>query len=72
MVPWQLEVIIRFFVGVSINGRYCDSLRTIGWVYVSSIRGFWFDAVTSIPLSWVDYVFYQARPRGRNPTSRLK
>ncbi len=49
---------MRFGVGISINGRYCDSFRTIAWVYLSAVRGFWFDALTSIPLSWVDYEVY--------------
>lgn len=59
MATRQLEVLARFFVGISINGRYCDSFRVIAWTYVSAVRGFWFDAVTSIPLSWVDYEVYQ-------------
>jgi hypothetical protein len=60
--PPQLEVLVRFGVGISINGRYCDTFRTIAWVYLSTLRGFWFDALTSIPLSWVDYEVYKVRP----------
>jgi hypothetical protein len=27
----QLEVLVRFFVGVHINGRYWDDFGTIAW-----------------------------------------
>ena len=59
MVLEQLEVLVRFLVGVHINGRYRDSLQTVAYFYLCSPWRFWFDGVTSIPLTWVDYEVYQ-------------
>ncbi len=61
----QMEILARFFVGIDVNGRYCDEFRLIAWHYAMSPTGLAFDAVTSIPISWVDYVYSEVAPRSR-------
>ena len=51
---------MRFFVGVEIDGIYCDRFPAIAWQYATTPFGLVFDAVTSIPLSWVEWDFLQA------------
>ena len=37
----QVEVAMRFVVGIEVEGVYMDELAVIAWVYVSSVRRFW-------------------------------
>ena len=41
MAGRQVEVALRFFVGIEVEGVYIDDPAVIAWVYVSSIRQFW-------------------------------
>ena len=58
--PWQLEVLYQFFVGsFDETGTYVDDIGTIAKNYVFSYNGFWFDAITSVPWSFLDLYSYQ-------------
>jgi hypothetical protein len=56
----QVEIVLQFFTGsVDLSEKYCDNIRVISAVYLSSLSGFWFDCVTSIPWSFNDLYSYQ-------------
>ncbi len=55
----QLEVLVQFFVGVHGGEQeYIDDWSHVATAYLTSIFGFWFDSVTSIPWSFIDLHFY--------------
>mmetsp|Transcript_30422 Transcript_30422/g.80896 ORF Transcript_30422/g.80896 Transcript_30422/m.80896 type:complete len:577 (-) Transcript_30422:1098-2828(-) len=56
-----IEVLLQFFVGYydEGTGAYVDSLPKVAVYYLSSPFRFWFDAVTSIPFSWIDLKYYR-------------
>mmetsp|Transcript_37941 Transcript_37941/g.100971 ORF Transcript_37941/g.100971 Transcript_37941/m.100971 type:complete len:431 (+) Transcript_37941:34-1326(+) len=59
------EVIVQFFVGYyNDDGKYVDLLHLVAFNYLSSPLRFWFDAVTSIPFSFIDYRAYRDCVRG--------
>ena len=51
----QIDIGLRFVTGAYIDGVYCDSVRTLAWHYLTTPSGFAFDAITSIPFSWLDW-----------------
>jgi hypothetical protein len=51
----QMDIGLRFITGTYIDGAYCDSVRTLAWHYLTTPSGFAFDAITSIPFSWLDW-----------------
>jgi hypothetical protein len=51
----QIDICLRFVTGAYIDGAYCDSVRRLTWHYVTTPSGFAFDAITSIPFSWLDW-----------------
>ena len=51
----QVDICLRFVTGAYIEDVYCDSVSRLAWNYVSSPSGFAFDAVTSVPFSWLDW-----------------
>jgi hypothetical protein len=53
----QLEIILNFFIGYYDAGCYEDSLFAIAKRNLSDPSLFWFDAMTSIPLSYIDLYF---------------
>ena len=53
----QLEIVANFFIGYHEAGCYEDSLYAIARRNLSSLSLFWFDAFTSIPLSYADLYF---------------
>ncbi len=53
----QLEIILNFFIGYHDAGCYEDSLFAIAKRNLSDPSRFWFDAMTSIPLSYIDLYF---------------
>ena len=56
----QFEIAINFLTGFYANEHYCDDVRLIARHYMSSPFRFWFDILTSIPLSWIDWGILQA------------
>ena len=38
---------------------YCDDIKVVAVGNILSPSGFWFDAVTSIPFSYMDLYFHQ-------------
>ena len=51
----QLDIILQFFTGIHNEDlSYCDDMRKIALYNLSSLTGFWFDCVTSIPFSYMD------------------
>ena len=59
----QLEIVISFFVGYhDEDGIYIDNLGKVAKTYLGSFWLFWFDAITSIPFSLIDYRVAQATP----------
>ena len=54
----------QFVLGVYDNGGYIDSFSVIAWRSVTSVTGFWFDCVTSIPWSCIDLHLYLVRHCG--------
>ncbi len=63
--PAQLDVILQFLTGcfVEHNTEYVDSYSRIALRNLTSLKGFWFDCVTSMPWSFMDYYAYQAREK---------
>jgi hypothetical protein len=56
----QLEVVYQFFVGTfDQTGTYEDSFYVIARNYALSYGGLWFDALTSVPWSYLDFYSYQ-------------
>jgi hypothetical protein len=52
----QLEIVISFFVGFyDEDGIYVDNLGKVVRTYLGSFWLFWFDAITSIPFSLIDF-----------------
>ena len=58
---FQVECVTQFVLGVYDNGGYIDSFSVIAWRSVTSVTGFWFDCVTSIPWSCIDLHLYLVR-----------
>jgi hypothetical protein len=55
-----VEIVLQFFTGsMDLSETYCDDFKVIAAKYVSSLGGFWFDVVTSIPWSFNDLYAYQ-------------
>ena len=55
----QCEVLLQFFTGsLDASDRYCDDIRVIAFKYSTSLTGFWFDFVTSLPWSFNDLYSY--------------
>uniref|UniRef100_A0A7S0M6N4 Cyclic nucleotide-binding domain-containing protein n=1 Tax=Cryptomonas curvata TaxID=233186 RepID=A0A7S0M6N4_9CRYP len=53
---FMLEICYRcLLVGRYRGGRYCDDFRMVARSYLASPTSFWFDAATSIPVSWLDW-----------------
>jgi hypothetical protein len=51
----QIEVMLQFFLGVTDKSEvYCDDIRLIALRNLTSLGGFWFDLITSIPWSYFD------------------
>ena len=56
----QMEIVLQFFTGsLDVSEIYCDSLPIIAAKYFSSVGGFWFDFLTSLPWSFNDLYAYQ-------------
>ena len=50
-----MEVVVPFFMGkLDVSDTYCDDIREIARNYVTSLTGFWFDFLTSLPWSFND------------------
>ena len=61
----QAEILLNFFVGYTDeDGVYVDDLGMVARHYLGSFWLFWFDAITSIPFSLIDYRVAQARAEG--------
>ena len=55
----QIEALSRFGVGSYLaNQEYEDDFRVIALGNLTSLSGFWFDCITSIPWSWLDLQIY--------------
>ena len=55
----QVEALLRFGVGSYLaNQEYEDDFRVIALGNLTSLSGFWFDCITSIPWSWLDLQIY--------------
>ncbi len=64
MPPPQLDVVVQFLMGCFVDPDYVDSYSRIALRNLTSLRGFWFDCVTSMPWSYMDFLAYQARAGG--------
>ena len=59
----QLEVALSFFVGTyEKDMSYNDDIKRVAMTNFGTPTAFWFDSVTSIPWSFLDYLVYQAGP----------
>ena len=57
-----MEVVYQFFVGTfDETGTYVDEFQAVARNYAFSYSGFWFDALTSVPWSYLDLYSYQVR-----------
>ena len=60
IVHAKFEAISQFFVGYfDANEKYVDSLLAVALKNFSSLSGFWFDLLTSVPWSYFDMTAYQ-------------
>jgi hypothetical protein len=60
---FQFEAIIQFFLGTfDTDMNYIDDVAKIFKKNLSSLTGFWFDFVTSIPWSCFDLIQYMVDP----------
>ena len=57
----QLEIMLNFFIGFHDAGCYEDGLAAIAKRNLSNYSLFWFDACTSIPLSYLDLYYSKVR-----------
>jgi hypothetical protein len=58
----QIEVAFQFVTGTfDSTETYCDELSFIATRYLTTIRGFWFDCITSVPWSFMDLAVYRVR-----------
>jgi hypothetical protein len=56
----QLEVVYQFFVGTfDETGTYVDEFHVVASSYILSYSGLWFDALTSVPWSYLDLYSYR-------------
>ena len=63
----QFEALSRFAVGTYGHGQvYEDDVGRVVMNNLSSLTGFWFDCVTSIPWSWLDFATYKVRVLQKN------
>ena len=55
----QLEVLSKFFIGKINKSQtvYIDEFRVVAYMNLISI-GFWFDCLTSVPWSYLDFYAY--------------
>jgi hypothetical protein len=44
---------------MDVSEKYCDDFQVIATQYLSSLGGFWFDFVTSLPWAFNDLYTYQ-------------
>ena len=59
----QIEVACHFAIGTfDSTETYCDELRVIVTKYLTTVDGFWFDCITSIPWSFMDFAVYRVLP----------
>jgi hypothetical protein len=66
----QAEVLLQFFVGYHTeDNRYCDDILALARRNLSSLTGFWFDCVTSIPFSFIDLSMYMVPSPARSLTA---
>mmetsp|Transcript_21267 Transcript_21267/g.44670 ORF Transcript_21267/g.44670 Transcript_21267/m.44670 type:complete len:393 (+) Transcript_21267:2-1180(+) len=55
-----LDVIYRFFVGImKSDGTYCDNQKAVALINLASFWLFWFNLITSIPISWMEWFVLQ-------------
>ena len=57
------DIACTFLTGAMIDGRYTDRPGAVAAAYLAAPSGFWFDAVTSIPFSWIDWLVLRACPQ---------
>ena len=65
-----MEVVLNFFVGVyDSEFNYVDKASWVLRKYLTSPMGFWFDALTSIPWSWIDIHSYLVTDLSSSPVA---
>ena len=58
----QIEIVFPFLTGtLDASHTYCDDFQAIAKKYLTSLSGFWFDFLTSLPWSFNDLYSYQVR-----------
>lgn len=56
----QVEIGLQFVTGsMDLSEVYCDDFKVVAMQYLSSLGGFWFDFITSLPWSFNDLYAYQ-------------
>ncbi len=59
----QIEIALQFFTGsLDISETYCDDISIVAAKYMSSMSGFGFDFLTSLPWSFNDLYAYEVNP----------
>ncbi len=48
----QVEVTLRFFVGIEVEGVYFDKISVITWFYFSSVQRFWYEAIVRLVMAF--------------------
>jgi hypothetical protein len=61
-----MDVVFQFLTGCYVEPDYLDDFSRIATRNLSSVSGFWFDCVTSMPWSYMDYNAYQASAERRD------
>ncbi len=68
-----MEVVVPFFMGtLDTSDTYCDDFRKIAINYLTSLTGFWFDFLTSLPWSLNDLYTIQVALSCTPPSSFIK
>lgn len=53
----QFEIFCQFFIGYyDKNGAYVDEMGLVARKYCKSFTAFWFDIITSLPWTYLDYI----------------
>ena len=51
-ICFLLDILVQFNSAVRVEGEYIDDRKKVAWVYLKG--GFWFDAITSFPVSFFE------------------
>ncbi len=64
-ICFLLDILVQFNSAVRVAGEYIDDRKKVAWVYLKG--GFWFDALTSFPVSFFELAGEMACAKDTSP-----